>query len=69
MFLQRPKPYSDESLESFFIRVANKNGYDDVHRFLEATKRFLQTYIHRCQIELKNLEHRYESCHSDGKKI
>ncbi|WP_234911915.1 TniQ family protein, partial [Vibrio anguillarum] len=30
MFLQRPKPYSDESLESFFIRVANKNGYDDV---------------------------------------
>ena len=42
MFLQRPKPYSDESLESFFIRVANKNGYSDVHRFLEATKRFLQ---------------------------
>ncbi|MGR5339135.1 TniQ family protein [Vibrio astriarenae] len=42
MFLQRPKPYSDESLESFFIRVANNNGYDDVHRFLEATKRFLQ---------------------------
>ncbi|MGR5302921.1 TniQ family protein [Vibrio alfacsensis] len=46
MFLQRPKPYSDESLESFFIRVANKNGYDDVHRFLEATKRFLQDVDH-----------------------
>lgn len=46
MFLQRPKPYSDESLESFFIRVANKNGYDDVHRFLEATKRFLQDIDH-----------------------
>lgn len=38
MFLQRPKPYRDESLESFLIRVANKNGYDDVHSFLEATK-------------------------------
>ncbi|WP_417881151.1 TniQ family protein [Vibrio sp.] len=46
MFLQRPKPYSDESIESFFIRVANKNGYDDVHRFLEATKRFLQDIDH-----------------------
>nr|6PIF_I Chain I, TniQ monomer 1 [Vibrio cholerae]6PIG_I Chain I, TniQ monomer 1 [Vibrio cholerae]6PIJ_I Chain I, TniQ monomer I [Vibrio cholerae] len=46
MFLQRPKPYSDESLESFFIRVANKNGYGDVHRFLEATKRFLQDIDH-----------------------
>ncbi|WP_143694124.1 TniQ family protein [Vibrio rotiferianus] len=46
MFLQRPKPYSDESLESFFIRVANKNGYSDVHRFLEATKRFLQDIDH-----------------------
>ncbi|SNX49866.1 hypothetical protein VTH8203_03514 [Vibrio thalassae] len=46
MFLQRPKPYRDESLESFFIRVANKNGYDDVHRFLEATKRFLQDIDH-----------------------
>lgn len=47
MFLQRPKPYSDESLESFFIRVANKNGYSDVHRFLEATKRFLQDIDHQ----------------------
>ncbi|MFA0458988.1 TniQ family protein [Vibrio breoganii] len=46
MFLQRPKPYSNESLESFFIRVANNNGYDDVHRFLEATKRFLQDIDH-----------------------
>lgn len=46
MFLQRPKPYSDESLESFFIRVANKNGYSDVHRFLEAIKRFLQGIDH-----------------------
>ncbi|TCN85079.1 TniQ family protein [Vibrio crassostreae] len=46
MFLQRPKPYSDESLESFFIRVANNNGYGDVHRFLEATKRFLQDIDH-----------------------
>ncbi|MFG0774258.1 TniQ family protein [Vibrio plantisponsor] len=41
MLLQRPKPYPDESLESFFIRVANKNGYDDIQRFLEALKRFL----------------------------
>ncbi|MGR5432490.1 TniQ family protein [Vibrio owensii] len=46
MFLQRPKPYSDESLESFFIRVANNNGYDDVHRFLVATKRFLEDIDH-----------------------
>ncbi|WP_431786837.1 TniQ family protein [Vibrio harveyi] len=42
MFLQRPTPHNDESLESFFIRVANKNGYDDIYRFLESTKRFLQ---------------------------
>nr|WP_319556684.1 TniQ family protein [uncultured Vibrio sp.] len=41
MLLQRPKPYPDESLESFFIRVANKNGYSDVHRFLVAVKRYL----------------------------
>ncbi|MFG0904534.1 TniQ family protein [Photobacterium damselae] len=47
MFLQRPRPYSDESLESFFIRVANKNGYDDVHHFLMATKRFLQNIDHQ----------------------
>ncbi|WP_342356409.1 TniQ family protein [Vibrio splendidus] len=42
MLLQRPKPHSNESLESFFIRVANKNGYEDVNRFLMATKRYLQ---------------------------
>ena len=42
MFLQRPTPNKDESLESFFIRVANKNGYEDVNRFLMATKRYLQ---------------------------
>lgn len=41
MLLQRPKPYPDESLESFFIRLANKNGYSDVHRFLVAVKRYL----------------------------
>ncbi len=41
MLLQRPTPYEDESLESFVIRVANKNGYDDVHRFLMAIKSFL----------------------------
>lgn len=41
MLLQRPKPYPDESLESFFIRVANKNGYSDVHWFLVAVKRYL----------------------------
>ncbi|MHA2936673.1 TniQ family protein [Vibrio sp. RC27] len=41
MFLQRPKPFPDESLESFFIRVANKNGYQDVHRFLYALKNYL----------------------------
>ncbi|OEE86928.1 hypothetical protein BCT71_05365 [Vibrio sp. 10N.261.51.A7] len=33
MFLQRPKPHNDETLESFLIRVANKNGYEDVHCF------------------------------------
>ncbi|WP_318491177.1 TniQ family protein [Photobacterium leiognathi] len=47
MFLKRPKPYRDESLESFFIRVANKNGYDDVHHFLVTTKRFLQDIDHQ----------------------
>ncbi|WP_219582734.1 TniQ family protein, partial [Vibrio parahaemolyticus] len=41
MLLQRPKSYPDESLESFFIRVANKNGYNDVHWFLVAVKRYL----------------------------
>ncbi|EPW6429568.1 TniQ family protein [Vibrio parahaemolyticus] len=46
MFLQRPTPYPDESLESFFIRVANANGYDDVHRFLIATERYLQDIDH-----------------------
>lgn len=46
MFLQRPAPYRDESLESFFIRVANKNGYEDIHRFLMATKHFLQDINH-----------------------
>ncbi|MPW29680.1 hypothetical protein F9L16_11845 [Agarivorans sp. B2Z047] len=59
MFLQRPKPYSDESLESFFIRVANKNGYSDVHRFLEATKRFLQDIDH----------HGYQTFPTDIEKI
>lgn len=59
MFLQRPKPYSDESLESFFIRVANKNGYDDVHRLLEATKRFLQDIDH----------HGYQTFPTDIEKI
>lgn len=47
MFVQRPKPHIDETLESFLIRVANKNGYDDVHRFLVATKRYLQSIDHR----------------------
>ncbi|MGR5151027.1 TniQ family protein [Photobacterium swingsii] len=42
MFLQRPTPYDDESLESFFIRTANANGYSDVHRFLVALKRYLK---------------------------
>ena len=42
MFLQRPQPHKDETLESFLIRVANQNGYEDVHRFLLATKRYLQ---------------------------
>ncbi|MDC0610542.1 TniQ family protein [Vibrio sp.] len=41
MFLQRPKPHQDESLESFFIRVANNNGYDDISKFLSAVKRYL----------------------------
>ncbi|WP_264956116.1 TniQ family protein [Photobacterium damselae] len=59
MFLQRPKPYSDESLDSFFIRVANKNGYSDVHRFLEATKRFLQDIDH----------HGYQTFPTDIEKI
>lgn len=47
MLLQRPKTYSDESLESFFIHVANRNGCDDVHRFLKATKSFLQNIDHQ----------------------
>ncbi|OLQ72983.1 hypothetical protein BIT28_07350 [Photobacterium proteolyticum] len=42
MFLQRPTPHADESLESFLIRVANANGYSDVYRFLVATKRYLE---------------------------
>ncbi|QUM76171.1 TniQ family protein [Moritella sp. 24] len=42
MFRQRPAPHHDESLESFVIRIANKNGYDDVTRFLMAVKRLLQ---------------------------
>ncbi|PST87262.1 hypothetical protein CZ809_00199 [Photobacterium piscicola] len=46
MFLQRPEPHSDESLESFFIRVANNNGYEDIHRFLIVTKRYLQDENH-----------------------
>lgn len=41
LLLQRPAPYSDESLESYFIRVANKNGYTDISRFLATLKRFL----------------------------
>nr|WP_255555469.1 TniQ family protein [Enterovibrio paralichthyis] len=39
--MQRPSPHSDESLENFFIRVANRNGYEKVDRFLLATKRYL----------------------------
>lgn len=46
MLLQRPKPHSNESLESFFIRVAHQNGYEDVHRFLLAMKRYLQDIDH-----------------------
>ncbi|MDO6642074.1 TniQ family protein [Shewanella sp. 5_MG-2023] len=46
MFLQRPQPFNDETLESYFIRVANKNGYSDIHRFLLATKKFLQEIDH-----------------------
>lgn len=41
MLLQRPKPYQNESLESFLIRVANKNGYSYVNQFLVAVKRYL----------------------------
>ncbi|WP_419240829.1 TniQ family protein [Photobacterium leiognathi] len=59
MFLQRPEPHSDESLESFFIRVANNNGYEDIHRFLLATKKYLQ-----------NLEHnKFEAFPTDITKI
>ncbi|CAM3161845.1 Uncharacterised protein [Vibrio fluvialis] len=29
MLLQRPKPQVDESLESYLIRVANNNGYEN----------------------------------------
>ncbi len=41
MLLQRPEPFTDESLESYLIRVANKNGYERPDRFLSALKRFL----------------------------
>lgn len=36
MLLQRPKPFEDESLESYLIRIANRNSYQDVDRFLSA---------------------------------
>ena len=42
MFLLRPEVHLDESLESFFIRVAHNNGYKDIHRFLIEIKKFLQ---------------------------
>ncbi|MCG6368745.1 TniQ family protein, partial [Vibrio fluvialis] len=41
MLLQRPKPFEDESLESYLIRIANRNGYQDVDRFLSALKHYL----------------------------
>ncbi|TOG37983.1 hypothetical protein CGJ01_24235, partial [Vibrio parahaemolyticus] len=39
--MQRPKPFEDESLESYLIRIANKNGYQDVDHFLSALKHYL----------------------------
>ncbi len=41
MLLQPPKPFEDESLESYLIRIANKNGYQDFDRFLSALKHYL----------------------------
>ncbi|AMF93042.1 TniQ family protein [Vibrio fluvialis] len=47
MLLQRPKPQADESLESYLIRVANNNGYENINRFLVALKHYL------CHIDSK----------------
>jgi hypothetical protein len=59
MLLQRPKPHADESLESYLIRVANKNGYENINRFLMALKSYL------CDIDSK----RFASFPTDIKRI
>lgn len=41
MLLKRPEPYTDESLESYFIRVGNLNGYGNTQKFLSSLKRYL----------------------------
>lgn len=69
MLLQRPKPHSDESLESYLIRVANKNGYENINRFLAAIKSYL------CDIDTKQYSsfpteihkiHPYSSLYNSG---
>lgn len=37
-YLVRPKPKSDESLESFMLRVARGNGYSDFSTFIQSAK-------------------------------
>lgn len=37
-YLVRPKPKSDESLESFMLRVARGNGYSDFSTFIQSLK-------------------------------
>lgn len=37
-YLIRPKPKSDESLESFMLRVARGNGYSDFSTFIQSLK-------------------------------
>lgn len=59
MLLQRPKPHSDESLESYLIRVANKNGYESTGRFLISLKSYL------CDID----SHRFASFPTDIRLI
>jgi hypothetical protein len=37
-YLIRPKPYSDESLEFYMLRVATQNGYSDFSTFIKSLK-------------------------------
>lgn len=46
IFIQRPLPHKDEALENFHIRVANKIGCENMHRFIIATKGYRQDIDH-----------------------